>query len=79
MAFIRDMTDKKIGWAEVSGFLEMEFSRACTLDQVINPAVMKKYNVFENMEIDVDDYHYYRLNDAGKKVRKISYGWIEFE
>lgn len=79
MAFIRNMIDNKIGWAEVGGFLEMEFSRACALDQVINPTVMKKYNVFENMEVDADDYHYYRLNDAGKKVRKISYGWIEFE
>ena len=75
-AFIRDMINNKIGWAEVSGFLEMEFSRACTIDQVINPEVMKKYNVFENMEVDADDYHYYRLNDAGKKVRKIAYGYI---
>ena len=78
-AFIRDMIDKKIGWAELGGFIEMEFSRSCTLDQVINPEVMKKYNVFENMEVDADDYHYYRLNDAGKKVRKIAYGYIEFE
>ena len=77
-AFVRDMIDNKIGWAEVSGFLEMEFSRVCTLDQVINPEVMKKYNVFENMEVDADDYHYYRLDDEGrKKVRKIAYGYIE--
>ena len=73
------MIGNKIGWAEVNDYLEAEFSRACTIDQVINPEVMKKYNVFENMEVDADDYHYYRFNDAGKKVRKIAYGYIEFE
>lgn len=79
-AFVQNMVDDKIGWAEVSGMLESYFARAANIHEVIIPAVMKKYKVFADMEVDVDDYHYYRMNDEGKKkVRKIAYGWIELD
>ena len=80
LAFVQNMVDNKIGWAEVSGTLERLFARAANIHEVIIPAVMKKYKVFADMEVDVDDYHYYRMNDEGKKkVRKIAYGWIELD
>lgn len=79
-AHIRYLMYNNIGWAEVSDRLEMLFFRFCTLDEVVNPADLMNHNVFSSIEIDSDEYHYYRkINGVRKKVKKIVYGHIELE
>ena len=75
---IRYLIDNNIGWAELGDRLESRFCRVCTMNNVVNPAVLMNYKVFDGIEIDVDDYHYTRKIDGGrKKKRKIVYGHIE--
>ena len=75
---IRYLIENNIGWAELGDRLETKFCRVCTINDVVNPAVLMNYNVFDGIEIDVDDYHYYRKIDGGrKKKKKIAYGHIE--
>lgn len=77
-AHIQHLIDDEIGWAEVSGDLERTFSRICTKENLIDPASLIETNVFADIEIDGDDYHYYRKDSSGKKmVKKICYGHIE--
>ena len=79
-AHVKYLMDNNIGWAEISGELENAFARVCTLQNVINPSILVEHDVFNDIEIDGDDYHYYRLDDSGKKnVKKIAYGHIELE
>ena len=79
-AHIRYLMNNNIGWAEVSENLERSFARACTLKDVVAPAVLVGQKVIRNLEIEADDYHYFRMNDSGKKmVKKICYGHIETE
>ncbi len=70
------LIDNKIGWAEISREPEMIFSRVCTMDDIVDPAELIKRKVFKNIEADSDGYHYYRINDDGKRVSKIVYGHI---
>ena len=73
---IRFVIDNKIGWAEVSGEAENQFCRVSTIDEVIDPSVIKK--VYKDAKIDEDGCHYSRREAGGKKsVRKIAYGIIE--
>ena len=74
---IRYILDNSIGWAELDEYLESSFRRVSTLNDVINPAILAEYKVLESITIDSDDYHYFRLNDKGKTVKKIAYGHIE--
>ena len=77
-AHIRYLIENRTGWAELSGRIESYFSRVCTMDDLIDPAALKTYRVFSNIEIDGDDYHYYRWDASRKKnVKKICYGCIE--
>ena len=72
------LMDNDTGWAELSGDLERFFVKYCTMQNVIDPAVLVEHNVFEGLEIDGDDFHYYRPDDSGRKnVKKIAYGHIE--
>lgn len=77
-AHILYLMENNIGWVEISGKLERTFARVCTNQDLIDPAILKEHNVFADIEIDADDYHYYRTDDSGKKtVKKIAYGHIE--
>ena len=73
---IKYLLDNNIGWAEVSGLLERSFRRLSTINNLINPALLINYRVFENIEIDNDGYHYSRISDQGKKEKMIAYGRI---
>ena len=80
LAHIKYLMDNNIGWAEISGELERDFATVCTMQNVINPTILEENNVFPDIEIDADDYHYYRPDDSGKKnVKKIAYGHIELD
>ena len=77
-AHIQHLIDDEIGWAEVSGHLEKAFLRICTRQNLIDPTSLIENNVFVDIELDGDDYHYYRKDSSGKKtVKKICYGHIE--
>ena len=77
-AHIQYLIDDEIGWAELSGDIEKSFSRVCTRQNLIDPACLIEHNVFTDIEIDGDDYHYYRKDSSGKKtVKKICYGHVE--
>ncbi len=77
---IRNLMAMESCWAELSGNLERSFARYCTMSDVINPAVLKENKVFGDIEIDDDDYHYYRPYEGGKKsIKKIAYGHIVIE
>ncbi len=75
-AHIKYLLDNNIGWAEVSGLLERSFRRLSTINNVINPALLINYRVFEDIEIDNDGYHYSRISDQGKKEKMIAYGYL---
>jgi hypothetical protein len=77
-AQIMHLMNSNICWAEVSGDLEKLFVRACTAENLIAASVLADNKIFNDIEIDVDDYHYYRKDSSGKKtVKKICYGHIE--
>lgn len=68
----------KVGWAEVSGQLEKHFNNTLTIHDVIDPYILKEEKVFKNMEIDMDEFHYYRpLRTGEQPVCKIAYGNIK--
>ena len=72
------LMNNKIGWCEISDELEKSFMRVCTMKDVIDPSVFVNNNIYRGIEIDIDDYHYYRLTDNGRKTEKrIAYGHIE--
>ena len=80
LAHIKYLLDNEIGWAEVSDRLEGYFSRISTINNLINPAILVNHNVFREIEIDDDGYHYNRTVEGEKKsVKMIAYGHIEFE
>lgn len=77
-AHVRYLMDSVTCWAELSDNLERAFLWECTMQDVIDPAALKEYKVFRDIEIEADDYHYYRPDDSGKRnVKKICYGHIE--
>lgn len=77
-AHIMHLMNNNICWAEVSGEIENLFIRACTLSNVLKASVLVESKIYTDIEIDVDDYHYYRKNNSGKRnVKKIAYGSIK--
>ena len=79
-AHIKYLLDNNIGWAEVSDGLEAEFRQIGTINNLISPAILVNHNVFRDIEIDEDGYHYNRTVEGEKKsVKMIAYGHIEFE
>lgn len=79
-AHIKYLLDNNIGWAEVSDGLEAEFRQIGTINNLISPAILVNHNVFREIEIDDDGYHYNRTVEGEKKsVKMIAYGHIEFE
>ena len=77
-AHIMHLMNNNICWAEVSGEIENLFIRACTLSNVLKASVLVESKIYTDIEIDVDDYHYYRKNNSGKRnVKKIAYGSIQ--
>jgi len=80
IAHIKYLLDNNIGWAEVSDGLEAEFRQIGTINDLISPAMLVNHNVFRDIEIDDDGYHYNRTVEGEKKsVKMIAYGHIEFE
>lgn len=80
IAHIKYLLDNNIGWAEVSDGLEAEFRQIGTINNLISPAILVNHNVFRDIEIDDDGYHYNRTVEGEKKsVKMIAYGHIEFE
>ena len=80
IAHIKYLLDNNIGWAEVSDGLEVEFRQIGTINNLISPAILVNHNVFREIEIDDDGYHYNRTVEGEKKsVKMIAYGHIEFE
>lgn len=79
-AHIKYLLDNNIGWAEVSDGLEAEFRQIGTINNLISPAILVNHNVFRNIEIDDDGYHYNRTVEGEKKsVKMIAYGHIEID
>ena len=79
-AAIQYMLDNNIGWAEISGELERYFAMVATVNDLINPAQLVNRNVFRDIEIENDSYHYLRkINGEKRPVKKIAYGHIQFE
>ena len=80
LAHIHYLLDNRIGWGELSGGLESHFRKFSTIDNVIDPALLREHEVVENIEVDYDGYHYYRsVNGEKRLVKMIAYGHIEFE
>lgn len=79
-AHIKYLLDNNIGWAEVSDGLEAEFRQIGTINNLISPAILVNHNVFRDIEIDDDGYHYNRTVEGEKKsVKMIAYGHIEID
>lgn len=69
----------KISWAEVSGALEHEFRRALTISDILDPYVLQAQQIFPEIDVDLDEFHYYRPRFPGTApVRKIAYGTMQF-
>lgn len=69
----------RIGWAEISGKLETYFHNALGTNAIILPEELMKHNVFPNIELDTDEFHYLRpLRKDGPIIRKIAYGHIDW-
>lgn len=68
----------KIGWAEVSGKLEDYFQRTLSIYDIIDPYILKEKKIFRNIDVDLDEFHYYRPLRAGEQpIHKIAYGTIK--
>lgn len=68
-----------IGWAEVSGKLETYFHRALGNNAIILPEDLAEHNIFKDIDIDIDQFHYLRpLRKDGPMIRKIAYGHIRW-
>lgn len=64
-------------WAEVSGKLESYFNSVFTYHGVISPYVLQKNRIFKDIDIDIDEQHYYRALRSGESpTKKIAYGHI---
>lgn len=80
LAHVKYLLDNQIGWGELSGYVERIFRHAGTINNLISPAILVNHNVFREIEIDDDGYHYNRTVEGEKKsVKMIAYGHIEFE
>lgn len=68
----------KVGWAEVSGKLEEFFNKALTIYDIVDPYILKEKKIFRDIDIDIDEFHYYRpLRSGEEPIRKIAYGNIK--
>lgn len=68
----------KVGWAEVSGQLEKHFHDTLSIHDIIDPYILKENKIFKNMEVDIDEFHYYRpLRNGEHPICKIAYGTIK--
>ena len=80
LAHVKYLLDNQIGWGELSGYAERIYRHAGTINNLISPAMLVNHNVFREIEIDDDGYHYNRTVEGEKKsVKMIAYGHIEFE
>ena len=80
LAHVKYLLDNQIGWGELSGYAERIYIHAGTINNLISPAILVNHNVFREIEIDDDGYHYNRTVEGEKKsVKMIAYGHIEFE
>ncbi len=80
LAHVKYLLDNQIGWGELSGYVERIYRHAGTINNLISPAILVNHNVFREIEIDDDGYHYNRTVEGEKKsVKMIAYGHIEFE
>ena len=74
---IKFLKDQKTGWAEVSGKLEDYFRQVYELKDVIDPYDLVDHKIFKDIEVDLDELHYYRpLRKGIEPVKKIAYGHI---
>ncbi len=74
---IRFLLDNRICWMEISDNMEFIFRRTCTLSDVIDPNEIRNHHIFHWIDIDGDDYHYFRYDKDGVHiVRQIAYGHI---
>lgn len=65
------------GWAEVSDKLESWFRRTLGSSYEINPEFLIQHKIFNDVEPDPYDNHYYRpLRKDGPMLYKIAYGTI---
>ena len=80
LAHVKYLLDNQVGWGELSGYAERIYRHAGTINNLISPAILVNHNVFREIEIDDDGYHYNRTVEGEKKsVKMIAYGHIEFE
>ena len=80
LAHVKYLLDNQIGWCELSGYVERIYRHAGTINNLINPAILVNHNVFREIEIDDDGFHYNRAVEGEKKsVKMIAYGYIELE
>lgn len=71
------LKNKQTGWAEVSGKLEDYFKQVFDVTDIIDPYDLKEHRIFNNIDIDIDELHYYRpLHKGEEPVKKIAYGRI---
>lgn len=74
---IKFLKNKKTGWAEVSGKLEDYFKQVYVIDDIIDPYDIQDARLFNNVDVDIDEFHYYRpLRKGLEPVKKIAYGNI---
>jgi hypothetical protein len=46
------------------------------MSDLIDPNTLIGSGVSDSIEIDADDYHYFRKDGRGRKRKKIAYGFI---
>lgn len=69
---------KDHGWGEVSDKLEDWFHAVLGNKYIIDPYDLKDNKVFNDISIDIDEFHYYRpLRKGDESMRKIAYGTIK--
>ena len=66
------------GWAEVSGKIEKYFYQTLGLTYIVDPYILQEHKIFRNIDVDIDEFHYYRpLRTGEEPVRKIAFGTIK--
>ena len=74
LRFIKSLPN---AWAEVSGKLEKHFDNVFTYHGIISPYELRDHKIFKDIDIDIDEIHYYRAIRKGETpTQKIAYGHI---